>query len=53
MVDFANKFIGGGVIGTGNVQQEIQFQVSPETLVSRLICEVMEPNQVIYISGTD
>ena len=32
-VDFANKFIGGGVLGHGAVQEEIRFLICPELLV--------------------
>lgn len=49
--DFANQYIGGGVLSTGNVQEEIRFIVSPECLFSLLLCEVMLPNETIIISG--
>ncbi len=29
--DFANMFIGGGVLGHGSVQEEILFAISPGT----------------------
>jgi hypothetical protein len=45
-VDFANKSIGGGVIGWGSVQEEIRFMISPELLVSCLLCEVMLDGEV-------
>ncbi|CAF4421255.1 unnamed protein product, partial [Rotaria magnacalcarata] len=37
-VDFANRYIGGGVLGAGCVQEEIRFCICPEMLVSLLIC---------------
>lgn len=40
-VDFANEFIGGGVLGSGSVQEEIKFAVCPELCVSMLICQSM------------
>lgn len=40
-VDFANEFIGGGVLGSGCVQEEIKFAVCPELCVSMLICQSM------------
>ena len=49
--DFANKYIGGGVLSTGNVQEEIRFVISPECLFSILICEEMLPNESIIITG--
>ena len=39
-VDFANKRIGGGVLGRGSVQEEIRFVICPELIVSRLLTEV-------------
>jgi poly(ADP-ribose) glycohydrolase len=38
MVDFANKEIGGGVLGNGAVQEEILFLLFPEAIVSKLLC---------------
>ena len=50
-VDFANRFIGGGVLVTGNVQEEIRFVLSPECMFSLMICEYMLPNEAIIITG--
>ena len=36
--DFANEYIGGGVLCGGNVQEEIRFSICPECLVSMLLC---------------
>lgn len=33
-IDFANQCIGGGVLDTGRVQEEIMFVTSPELLIS-------------------
>lgn len=52
-VDFANKFVGGGVIGRGCVQEEILFLISPELIVSRLFTEVLEDNEVLIITGSE
>ena len=51
-VDFANKFIGGGVIGSGCVQEEIRFVICPELLISRLFTEKLLDNEVIIICGS-
>eukprot|EP01124_Arcella_intermedia_P031831 TRINITY_DN7291_c0_g1_i1.p2 TRINITY_DN7291_c0_g1~~TRINITY_DN7291_c0_g1_i1.p2 ORF type:complete len:440 (-),score=97.78 TRINITY_DN7291_c0_g1_i1:1427-2746(-) len=51
--DFANQFIGGGVLEGGCVQEEILFVIKPECLVSMLICERMEPNEAILITGAE
>ncbi|CAF1569627.1 unnamed protein product [Rotaria magnacalcarata] len=52
-VDFANRYIGGGVLGAGCVQEEIRFCICPEMLVSLLICEKMEPNECIFLIGCE
>lgn len=51
--DFANKHIGGGVLRGGLVQEEILFVIKPECLISRLLCETMNPNEVIIIAGAE
>ncbi|KAK8808430.1 hypothetical protein WA158_008331 [Blastocystis sp. Blastoise] len=51
-VDFANKYIGGGVLGTGCVQEEIMFTIAPELIVSMLFCDVMKDVESICIEGT-
>jgi len=49
--DFANEYLGGGVLQGGNVQEEIRFSVCPECLVGMLICEQMLFNEAIFIVG--
>ncbi|KAM4715523.1 poly(ADP-ribose) glycohydrolase [Anableps anableps] len=51
-VDFANKFVGGGVIGAGLVQEEIRFLINPELIVSRLFTEALDDNECLIITGT-
>ncbi|KAJ3346180.1 hypothetical protein HDU83_003315 [Entophlyctis luteolus] len=51
--DFANQFIGGGVLEQGAVQEEILFIVYPEMLVSLLLCEQMMDNEVVFITGAE
>jgi len=50
-VDFANMYIGGGVLHGGCVQEEILFLIKTECLVSRLICTKMEDEDVIFIEN--
>lgn len=50
-VDFANRFIGGGVLGGGCVQEEIRFCICPELLASLVFMESMEDNEAIAIAG--
>ena len=50
-IDFANRFIGGGVLGWGCVQEEIRFIICPELIVACLFTEVMEKNEALSITG--
>lgn len=52
-VDFANKFLGGGVLNNGCLQQEILFVICPELLVSRLFTDCLEPNECLIITGCE
>ncbi|XP_041124543.1 poly(ADP-ribose) glycohydrolase-like [Polyodon spathula] len=52
-VDFANRFVGGGVIGSGLVQEEIRFLINPELIVSRLFTEALEQNESLIITGVE
>ncbi|XP_026034254.1 poly(ADP-ribose) glycohydrolase isoform X1 [Astatotilapia calliptera] len=51
-VDFANQFVGGGVTGSGLVQEEIRFLINPELIVSRLFTEALDHNECLIITGT-
>ncbi|KAI8913790.1 hypothetical protein DFJ77DRAFT_47977 [Powellomyces hirtus] len=52
-VDFANKLIGGGVLGNGCVQEEIRFVINPELLVSRLFIEKLHDSEAVIITGAE
>jgi len=52
-LDFANKYIGGGVLGHGCVQEEILFSIAAECLASLLFCERMDVNEAILIVGAE
>lgn len=52
-VDFANKFIGGGVLNSGCVQEEIRFVICPELLCSLLFTEVLAINECLIIMGCE
>ncbi|XP_066304725.1 poly(ADP-ribose) glycohydrolase-like [Branchiostoma lanceolatum] len=52
-VDFANKVIGGGVLGLGLVQEEIRFLICPEMILSRLFTETLEPDECLVIIGAE
>ncbi|XP_051539820.1 poly(ADP-ribose) glycohydrolase-like [Myxocyprinus asiaticus] len=51
-VDFACKFIGGGVLGSGLVQEEILFLMNPELIVARLFTEQLADNECLKITGS-
>jgi len=51
--DFANEWIGGGVLQAGCVQEEILFLEKPECLCSMLFCEVMLANESITLVGAE
>lgn len=50
-IDFANKFLGGGVLRTGCVQEEIAFAVAPEHMCGILFFESMSATEAINIKG--
>ncbi|KAJ3105222.1 rRNA-binding ribosome biosynthesis protein rpf2 [Phlyctochytrium planicorne] len=52
-LDFANKIIGGGVLGHGAVQEEILFIINPDLIVTRLVTEVLDDNEALVIIGTE
>lgn len=49
--DFANKFLGGGVMHRGNVQEEIRFLMCPECIVGMLLCPRLLAHEVFFIVG--
>ncbi|XP_063336297.1 poly(ADP-ribose) glycohydrolase [Pelmatolapia mariae] len=51
-VDFANSLIGGGVLGSGLLQEEILFLINPELIVARLFTEKLEDNECLIITGS-
>eukprot|EP00795_Rhopilema_esculentum_P013152 gene13152-3945_t len=52
-VDFANRLVGGGVIGEGCVQEEIRFLICPELILSRLFVERLDPNETLLVRGAE
>jgi len=51
--DFANMFIGGGVLTTGSIQEEIRFAICPELLAAMLVCPRMDDEDAIQIVGAE
>lgn len=52
-VDFANMYVGGGVLGWGCVQEEIRFVICPELFVTMLVTEVLDDTEALVISGVE
>ena len=50
-VVFANKLVGGGVLGNGSIQEEIRYLISPECLVSLLLFEELNDFEALVIKG--
>jgi len=51
-VDFANKYIGGGTLHSGAVQEEILFLITPECIGAMLLCEKLGERDALWIVGT-
>ncbi|MBN3291987.1 PARG glycohydrolase, partial [Polypterus senegalus] len=51
-VDFACAMVGGGVLGSGLVQEEIRFLINPELIVSRLFTEKLQDCDCLRVTGT-
>ncbi|KAF9663112.1 hypothetical protein SADUNF_Sadunf17G0004600 [Salix dunnii] len=52
-VDFANKYLGGGALHSGCVQEEIRFIINPELIAGMLFLPCMEDNEAIEIVGAE
>ncbi|OEL31608.1 Poly(ADP-ribose) glycohydrolase 1 [Dichanthelium oligosanthes] len=52
-VDFANRYLGGGALSSGCVQEEIRFMINPELIVGMLFMASMEDNEAIEIVGAE
>ncbi|PRP82796.1 poly glycohydrolase [Planoprotostelium fungivorum] len=52
-MDFANRMIGGGVLGKGCIQEEIRFCINTELLVSTLFTERFEDHECAVIKGAE
>ncbi|XP_061119408.1 poly(ADP-ribose) glycohydrolase-like isoform X2 [Conger conger] len=50
-VDFACSLVGGGVLASGLVQEEILFLVHPELIVARLFTEKLGDTECLRITG--
>lgn len=51
--DFANAFVGGGVLRGGCVQEEIRFAVAPEHMIAMLVSPRMADDEAIVMRGAE
>lgn len=51
--DFANRFIGGGVLSRGAVQEEIRFVINCEMIVARLFTECLRDDEALIMIGCE
>lgn len=47
------RYVGGGVLGRGAVQEEILFVIYPELLISRLFTEKLLPGEALLVTGCE
>ncbi|XP_043280108.1 poly(ADP-ribose) glycohydrolase-like [Venturia canescens] len=52
-VYFANKFMGGDVLGCCCVDEEMKFLLYPELLVTMLLTEVLGGSEALVVSGIE
>ncbi|XP_011504651.1 PREDICTED: poly(ADP-ribose) glycohydrolase-like, partial [Ceratosolen solmsi marchali] len=52
-VNFANKYVGGGVLNYGCVQEEIRFVICPELMVTMLVTEALDDTEALIINGVE
>jgi len=52
-VDFANKYLGGGVLRAGCVQEEIRFTTSPELFISMIFTQRLDELETAFIIGAE
>ncbi len=52
-VDFANAYLGGGVLRGGCVQEEIRFAVAPEHLAAMIVSPKMLSDEAIVMRGAE
>jgi poly(ADP-ribose) glycohydrolase len=45
------RYLGGGVLGHGCVQEEIRFVICPELMLSKLFTEELEPQEALLMIG--
>jgi poly(ADP-ribose) glycohydrolase len=51
--DFANRFVGGGVLRSGLVQEEIRFTICPELIASLVFTEALQDREALLVIGAE
>jgi len=51
--DFANKLISGGTLSGGAAQEEMLFVMKPELLAACFVCDELEDDESVIISGAE
>lgn len=52
-VDFANRYLGGGVLSGGCVQEEIRFAIAPELIACMIVSPRMANEEAIVLRGAE
>ena len=50
---FILRYLGGGVLNFGCVQEEIRFVICPELLVTMLVTEALDDTEALIIKGDE
>ena len=51
--DFANAYLGGGVLCGGCVQEEIRFALCPELICGMALCAAMRDDEALLMTGAE
>lgn len=52
-VESANRYVGGGVFGSGCFDEEIRFVINPEMIVAKLFTESFNDNEALIMIGCE
>lgn len=53
IIFFVYRYVGGGVLHWGCVQEEIRFVICPELMVTMLITEVLDDTEALIVTGAE
>lgn len=52
-IENSSRYVGGGVLGLGCVQEEIRFVICPELMVTMLVTEELDDTEALIVSGIE